>query len=265
GSDTLGISPMGARGAALALGIAQSAGFVVQLRFIFGGRSRIKLHIADFIRPRIEEVRRILKTGVPATLEQLIWMTGQLVLLAYIARLGQTELAAHQIVIRLTQTLGVVYQGLAFGNMALCGHSFGAGDIERAGRISRKIRYFSLLVGVTFGIAVYFYRENIARSFTFDPEVIATTLILMPILALQQIPKSQTMITASELRARGDLNFIALTGGIFVALNEVILSAVAIFAFGWGLASVWALLVVDEICRFVVHLLRIRRDLVRPV
>ncbi len=72
-------------------------------------------------------------------------------------------------------------------------------------------------------------------------------------------------ITASELRARGDLNFIALTGGIFVALNEVILSAVAIFAFGWGLASVWALLVVDEICRFVVHLLRIRRDLVRPV
>lgn len=265
GSDKLGIPPLGAAGAALALGIAQTVGFLVQLRFILGGRTRIRLHISDFFRLKFEQIKRVLKTGIPATLEQFIWMTGQLALLAYIARLGQAELAAHQIVIRLTQTLGVIYQGLAFGNMALCGHSFGAGELEKAARTSKNIRYLSLLVGAIIGALVYIFRTSITGLFTYDAEVISLTLILMPILALQQIPKSQTMITASELRARGDLNFIAMTGGVFVALNEVVLSAIAVFVMGWGLPAVWALLVVDEIERLVTHLLRIRRGLIHNV
>jgi len=265
GSDKLGIPSLGAPGAALALGIAQTVGFVIQLRMLFGKRTRIRLRIPDAIRPKFLELKRILNVGIPATLEQLIWMGGQLVLLAYIARLGETELAAHQIILRLTQTLGVVYQGYAFGNMALCGHHIGAGDEARAAHISKKIRYLSLLTGCVLGILVYTFDDAIIRLFTFDGAVISLSLILFPILALQQIPKSLTMITASELRARGDLVFIAVTGGIFVALNEVILSWVAVFVLKWGLPAVWAIMVFDELCRLAVHFHRLERGVVKTV
>jgi len=265
GSDRLGIPAMGAAGAALALGIAQVIGLTVQMRFVLSGKTQISLNLRDILAPKWQSIKRILKTGLPVTTEQLVWMTGQLVLLAYIARLGESYLAAHQILLRLTQTVGVVYQGLAFGNMALCGQHIGAGCEDRAIKISRRIRYLSLGFSIAIGSIIYFNAGAIVRLFTFDPAVMEITLLLMPILALQQIPKSQTMITASELRARGDLVFIAAIAAVFVGINEITLSGIAVFALKWGLAAIWAFMVIDEVERVIVHLLRMRRRIVKHV
>ncbi len=265
GFEPAGIAPMGAKGSALALGIGQTIGLIVQLRFVLKNKTAITLHFMDIIGPQWKTIKRIIKSGIPVTAEQFFWMTGQIVLIAYLGRLGETPLAAHQIIIRLTQTLGVIYQGFAFGNMALCGRHIGADNEERAVVISRRIRYISLGVSLIIAAVVYFNAEAIVRLFTFDPDVTRLALLIMPILALQQIPKSQTMITASELRARGDLVFIALVGGSFVALNMIGLSYLGVFVFKWGLPAIWALLVIDEIDRLVVHLFRMRRRIVKIV
>ncbi len=265
GDESLGIPSFGVPGAALALGIGQSVGLAVQFRFILGNKTQIRPYITDIFNTKLEQLKRILKTGIPATLDLFIWMAGQVILLAYIARIGESELAAHQIILRLTQTFGVIYQGYAFGNMALCGHFLGAGELQYAAKISQKIRYLSLFTGIILGSIIYLFSEGIVGMFTNDPLVAAAALILMPILALQQIPKSLTMITASELRARGDLIFILLVGGIFVALNEVALAAGAVFLLKWGLPAIWTLMVLDEIDRLIAHLLRIRKGVVKTV
>lgn len=262
GYSPLNIPSLGAAGAALALGIAQTFGFIIQLRLILGGKTKITLHFRDIIKPRLSRLKRILKSGVPVTLEQFIWMSGQLIILAYITRLGIQELAAHQIILRLTQTLGVVYQGYAFGNLALCGQKIGAGKEESAASLSRNIRYLSLITGIAFAVIVYIFDENLVSLFSRDSEVFLSALAVIPILALQQIPKSQTMITASELRARGDLMFIVKAAGICVVLFEVTLSYIAIFIFKWGLSAIWSFMVMDELVRFVVHLLRLKRRIV---
>ena len=265
GFEPLGIASMGAKGSALALGIGQTVGFVVMLRFVMTGKTAISLRLKDIIGQKWQTMKRIIKTGLPVTAEQFFWMSGQVIIIAYLGRLGETPLAAHQIIVRLTQTLGVVYQGLAFGNMALCGRHIGADNEARAVIVSRRIRYISLGVSFVLAGVVYFNAPAIVRLFTFDPEVTRLALIIIPILALQQIPKSQTMITTSELRARGDLVFIALVGGSFVALDMVGLAYLGVFVFGWGLPVIWALHVFDEIGRLTVHLFRMRRRIVKAV
>jgi putative MATE family efflux protein len=265
GHDGLGIPPMGALGAGLAIGGAQAVGLVLLLRHVIGGRTQVELRLKDMVRLEFRSLRRIVKTGLPVTLEQLIWMAGQLILIAFIARIGEAELAAHQIIMRLTQTFGVVYQGLAFGNMALVGHKIGAGEEESAVRISRNIRYLSLLAGAIIAAGVVILREDIARMFSYDPDVISLVVWLAPILALIQIPKSQTMITSSELRARGDLIFIVITCAITVAVDIVGLSGLSLFVFGWGLSAVWAAHGIDEIVRFVLHLKRLNYRIVKEV
>jgi Na+-driven multidrug efflux pump len=256
---------MGAKGSALALGIGQTFGMIIFLRYVLSRKTAITLHLRDIVAPKWASIKRIVKIGLPVTAEQFFWMAGQIIIVAYIGRLGETSLAAHQIIIRLTQTLGVVYQGFAFGNMALCGRHIGADNEIRAILLSRKIRYISLAISIILGAIVYFNAEAIVHLFTFDPKVMELAIILIPILALQQIPKSQTMITTSELRARGDLIFIAEIAGITVAINIIGFSYIGVFVFGWGLPLIWVVHVLDEVVRYAIHLLRMRQRIVKAV
>jgi putative MATE family efflux protein len=265
GYEPIGIPAMGAKGSALALGIGQTFGMIIFLRYVLSRKTAITLHLRDIVAPKWASIKRIVKIGLPVTAEQFFWMAGQIIIVAYIGRLGETSLAAHQIIIRLTQTLGVVYQGFAFGNMALCGRHIGADNEIRAILLSRKIRYISLAISIILGAIVYFNAEAIVHLFTFDPKVMELAIILIPILALQQIPKSQTMITTSELRARGDLIFIAEIAGITVAINIIGFSYIGVFVFGWGLPLIWVVHVLDEVVRYAIHLLRMRQRIVKAV
>ena len=265
GHEGLGIPAMGARGAGLALGGAQAIGLLILLRHIIGGRTQVGLRLKDMIHPKIVRIKRILKAGFPVTLEQLIWMGGQLIIIAFVARIGEAELAAHQIIMRLAQTLGVIYQGYAFGNMAIVGRKIGAGDERSAARLSRNMRYLSLMTAILIALGVVLLRFKIAMLFSYDPKVISLVVWLAPILAVLQIPKSQTMITASELRARGDLIFIVIVCAITVAIDIVGFSAISLFVFGWGLAGVWTAHAFDEVVRLVLHLKRLSHRIVKNV
>lgn len=265
GHSGLGIPSLGALGAALALGGAQFVGFLIQLRQILGGRTSVRLRLRDMVHPQLSRLKRIVKTGLPATAEQFIWMGGQLILIAFIARIGEKELAAHQILVRLTQTIGVIFQGFAFGNMALCGRKIGAGQEEGVKSLARKIRLLSLSTGILFAVLVFIFRAQIAGLFSYDGKVISLVIMLLPILAAVLIPKSLTMITASELRARGDLVYIAIVCLITVIVDIIGLSAISLFVFGWGLAGVWVAHALDELVRYALHMLRLRRGIVIDV
>lgn len=265
GFPALGISAHGAVGSALAIGIGQTIGFLIMVGYSMREKSLVRLKFSHITKFEFVKAKRIVKTGFPSTVELFFWMFGQIVILAYITRIGYSELAGHQILIRLTQTLGVIYQAFAFGNMAFCGHKIGAGDNLGASRTSNKMRYFSLLVGTFIALIVFVFRKNIALIFTKDPAVFLCATSVMPILAVQQLAKSQTMITTSELRARGDLPFIAWMCGIFVLLNEILLSALAVFVFRWGLPAIWALLVIDELERLIVHRARLSKRIVKKI
>ncbi len=265
GHEALGIPAMGALGAALALGIAQTIGFAIQLRFLLGKRTLVELRLRDMLKPQASLIKQIIKTGFPVTMEQLIWMGGQLVLIAFISRIGYRELAAHQIVVRLSQTLGVIYQGYAFANMALCGHRIGACDERAVVKIARKMRALSVSTGFLVGLGILFLKNPIARLFTSDPSVIVLFLQLAPLLAMLQVPKSLTMITSSELRARGDLVFILIVCMITVPLDIMGLSAVFVFAFGWGIAGIWLAHIIDEIVRIIIHLRRLSRKITKII
>lgn len=262
GHKQLGIKPMGASGAALALGIAQTFGFLIQLRFLIGKRTLVELRLKDMLRPQLKQVKRIIKTGFPVTMEQLIWMSGQLVILAFVARIGDYELTAHQIILRLSQTLGVIYQGYAFANMALCGHQLGAKKERSAARIAKNMRLISVATGFIVGLSVYLLRYPLARLFTHDPDVITLVASLAPLLAILQVPKSLTMITSSELRARGDLIFILIVCAFTVAIDIMGISAIFVFVIGWGISGIWIAHILDEIVRIIIHLKRISKRIV---
>ncbi|HHS51155.1 MAG TPA: MATE family efflux transporter [candidate division Zixibacteria bacterium] len=265
GHDGLGIPAMGALGAGLALGIGQTVGFLIQLRLLVGKRTLVELHFRDMLRPQMSILKRIIKTGFPVTMEQLVWMGGQLVILAFVARIGDAELAAHQIILRLSQTLGVIYQGYAFANMALCGHRIGAKEEQASAKIARNMRLVSVGTAFIVGVVVLLLKTPLARLFTYDERVIAMTVTLIPLLALLQLPKSLTMITASELRARGDLIFILTVCTITVIVNILGLSAVFVFALGWGVAGIWLAHIIDEVVRFTIHMKRLGLGIIKRV
>jgi putative MATE family efflux protein len=121
-----------AMGAALGVGIAHSTAFFITFYMLRSRKINIFLSFREFTSPNMDTFKRLFKLGLPATVEQLVWAFGQLVLSFYAGLLGIVVLAAHQVFVRVQSVLSMVFQGFGLASMSLVGRSIGAGDDRAA-------------------------------------------------------------------------------------------------------------------------------------
>jgi len=254
----LGLPRLEVRGAALAVGIAHSVGFLTTLYLLRSRRCALFLSFRELTTPNLESFKRLFKTGLPTTIEQLVWAFGQLVVTSYAAILGVSILAAHQVFMRIQAILSMVYLGFALGAMSLMGKHLGAQKPRLAEKTAmlagRVVLFFALAVaGVLWVLA-----KPMIIVFTSDPQVVKLGATAIKVFAVTQIPKAVDGVLMGNLRGAGDLKWLMWTTIISVLLLEIGLNWAVVFLFGLSLIGLWSVHCLDETLRLAVNYWRFK-------
>jgi MATE family multidrug resistance protein len=204
GVPALGLPALGVAGCGLATLVsmwAQAvAAFVVLRRDPFYQRFALFSH--GLLRaPHAASLTAQLKLGVPMGLSILIEVTGFAFMAIFIARLGPTAVAGHQIAANLVALLFMMPLALSNASSTLVAQRIGAADLADARRLGWHGLQLTLAMAVLMGSAVYLTREAVVRLYTADPAVLAAALPLVAWVALFHTGDALQTVAAFVLRA----------------------------------------------------------------
>lgn len=171
---------LGVEGAAWASLAAYATGLVAGAVAIARGDLRFRVTRASFTRGQ-GITRRVLRVGLPGTLEHLVRTSASFVLVTILTPFGETVLSAYSIA--LVVAMALVYPGLAIGQAAasLMGQNLGAGEPRRAWHTAwLAVGLYVVAISVA-GVVVWVFAESLIAAFDDNPAVVAEGARLMRI------------------------------------------------------------------------------------
>jgi len=170
-----GIGPfpeLGVAGAAWATVISRGGAAIVGMYILFSGRKILHVKIRH-LWPDWQLQWRLVRLGIPASLEQTITSMGITIMMFIVADFGTTVVAAYGIGARILSFVIVPAFALSMATSTALGQNFGAGEIQRAekaGWIGSSMGFLALTV---FGVLFFFTAEPLVSLFIREnPEVI---------------------------------------------------------------------------------------------
>ena len=204
----LGFPRLETFGAALAVGIAHSVGFIITLTFLRNRKSSLFLPVMEITSPRISTFKQLFKMGVPTTIEQFVWSIGQIVLSFFAARINVNALAAHQVMVRIQSVLAMINWGFAVAGMTLVGKNIGANELAEARKSGQLVGFVSLINALIVALLVWLLDDLIFAAFTSNSDVIILCKTIIIAFVLLQMPKAMNTSYAGNLRGAADLNWL---------------------------------------------------------
>jgi len=175
---------LGTTGAALATIFCEVINTLVALWIILKCRSGIVLEWKN-LRPNWKEMKKILKVGVPSSLDQFFRSAGLVFMTALVVGFGTSSIAAYGIGGEVLGLAMVISLSFMMATSIMVGRSVGAGRMERAEAITKSVARISFFVLSFLGIFVFFFAGDISRIFTpNDSEVIRQSMEYIKIMAL---------------------------------------------------------------------------------
>lgn len=227
----LGIEGMGGPGCAVATVIINWSWLLMTLGFVLFDRFYRPFKIfARFSMPDAHRIWTLLKLGTPIGFSYLIEVTSFTFMSLFIARLGTTALAGHQIVANMGTVIYMVPLSLSIATMTLVSQSIGANKQERAEEIGWSSVFFTTIVCISIGIAVWLFRIELLNFYDPPEEVKAFSIPLFLFIAFYQVFDALQITAAFILRAyriafwpmviyAGSLWGVGLGGGYLMGFN----------------------------------------------
>lgn len=226
------------RGAAYATVLAQALAMIVMLSILFNGKSRIHIKLSEF---RIDWgiIWRMIRIGVPSSLQMFFRSLAMLVLMGIVASFGTYAVAAYGVGIRLHMI--TMMPAFAFGMAAttLMGQNLGAKDMKRATRSAWTSTGFDFIIMALTGIIFFVFSKEIMSLFNKNSEVIALGSNFLRITSLFYIFSAFGIVLSQALNGAGDtispmlITFITLWG------IQIPLALFFPRVGGLGIAGVW--------------------------
>ncbi len=157
----------------------------------------------------------------------------------YVGWLGANALAAHQVVISISQFFFMLYYGLSAAVAVQVSYYRGKGELEETRKVAASGVQLCWLIALCQGIPLFLLRNKIGFLFTPSPDVAAlVALTIIPFLFFQFGDAMQSTY-ANALRGMACVN--AMVWIAFVAYIVISLPLGYLFGFvcGWGLFGVW--------------------------
>jgi len=177
------VPAFGVVGAAWATIGSQGLAGVVGLFILFSGRYGIHLRPRDLV-PEREMVRKILKLGIPSSIEQSTRALGIAVMMLLVTSFGTTVIASYGIGSRILSFVIIPAMGLSMATSTVVGQNVGAKQDDRA-KAGAKIGMWAGFWGLTAaGAILWLFAEPITAAFVpGEPEVIQLGTHFMHIMA----------------------------------------------------------------------------------
>ncbi|MEV6548890.1 MATE family efflux transporter [Streptomyces sp. NPDC051597] len=224
---------LGIAGSAWGTVTAQFAMAAVYLRVVVRGARR---HGAS-LRPDAAGIRASAQAGVPLLVRTLSLRAVLMIATAVAARLGDADIAAHQIILSLWSLLAFALDAIAIAGQAIIGRYLGAEDTEGARQACRRMVEWGIAAGVVLGLLVAVARPLFIPLFTGDDTVRDAPLPALLVVALSQPVSGIVFVLDGVLMGAGDGPYLAWAMLLTLACFAPV--ALLVPAFGGGLTALW--------------------------
>lgn len=189
------------------------------------------------LRPDTAGIRASARAGVPLLIRTLSLRAVLVIATAVAARLGDVDIAAHQIVLSLWTLTAFALDAIAIAGQAIIGRYLGADDADGAREACRRMVEWGVAAGVALGLLIVLTRPLFIPLFTSDSSVRDTLLPALLVVAVSQPIAGVVFILDGVLMGAGDGRYLAwamlITLGVFAPV------ALLIPTLGGGLTALW--------------------------
>jgi Na+-driven multidrug efflux pump len=199
---------------------------VLGIAIFLRGRHGIQLSWGDF-RPDPAYIRRAFFLGLPGSIELSTRGLGPMLLSFLVAGFGTVTLAAYGVGSNIVQFVTIPAMGLSMAVSTLVSQNMGAGNIQRAERVTLLGTLSGLVVLSLAGVVAYASAPALVSFFVpRDPEVIAEGARFIRIMSLAWGAIGVQLCIVSAFRASGNM------------LNAMVIALVSQFVLQFPLAYV---------------------------
>ncbi|MFD9478268.1 MATE family efflux transporter [Streptomyces nojiriensis] len=241
---------LGIAGSAWGTVIAQCAMAAAYLVVVVRGARR---HGAS-LRPDPAGIRACAQAGAPLLVRTLSLRAILMIATAVAARLGDADIAAHQILLSLWSLLAFALDAIAIAGQAIIGRYLGAGDTDGARAVCRRMVQWGIASGVVLGLLVVLARPVFIPLFTSDPAVEAALLPALLVVALSQPVSGIVFVLDGVLMGAGDGRYLARA--MLLTLAAFAPAALLVPIVGGGLTALWWAMTLMMVVRMITLRLR---------
>jgi putative MATE family efflux protein len=237
---------LGLRGSAVANVVGQVLGGVLFLRALHGS-----------LVPRWAVIRRQMGVGRNLVVRSVGFQIAFLTAAGVAARMGSTQIAAHQIGLQLWEFSALLLDSLAIAAQSLVGAALGGSDATTARHVAWRVARLGAAAGLAFSVLYAAGWWLIPQAFTSSAATQHQAHVLWPWFVALWVPAGVVFALDGVLIGAGDVGFMAgltvLAGvGAFAPID------LAALHWHWGIGGVWAGLLAFVLVRLVGMVARTR-------
>lgn len=236
----LGFPEMGLTGAGISTLVSRALILLVFVVFIF--KSKKMNEYARAIKEALlsrGEMKTVFKMGYPVGIQMALESSTFTFAAVMAGWLGVIQLAAHQVVITISQLFFLMMQGLSFAVSILVSNAFGRKDLGSVREYARKGYFMTLGISVTLSALLYCFRYQAAGIFTDSPEVSAMAVSLFFLLFAYQFGDGLQLCFANVLRGIQDVRPIMYAAFVSYYLIAIPSAYVLGFKTSLGIHGIW--------------------------
>ena len=243
------------------IGVAISTVFsrfitVLLIAFIIVRKIDFSFSEQFFKRWPIQDIKNILKIGVPSALEQLAYSTSQVIIISFVSMLGTLAITTRVYTGNISMFVYLFSLAIAQGNQVLVGYLIGEKKTDEVSHQTFKTQRLAVSVSLGLSIICYLGSDFLFGIFTSDANILSLGHTLLLINVFLEIGRATNLVLTNALKAAGDINYPFILGIVGMWVICIPVAYVLGIWFGLGLAGIWIAFAVDECFRGLVFTIR---------
>jgi len=252
-----GLPALGVRGAALGTCIGWVFQTIFLLILVYVRKTPLAanpLSLFHFERPFLF---RVLKTSMPAAINEVLWSVGITSYNAVYARIGTDAIAAVNINATIEELVFVLFIGLGNACSVMVGNRIGAGGKNLAFEYGRRFTILGVSTALIGGVIVLAMRETVISLYQISPSAADNLRGLMLVYALSiWLKVFNFMLFIGALRAGGDTRYAMFTELFSIWVIGVPSALIGGFVLHLPVYLVYAMVLLEEAVKAIIILRR---------
>ena len=252
---------MGVLGAALASLVSRAVSCLVVLWLLQRPACPLRVDGLRALAPDGGLIRRILRVGIPAGIENGMFQIGKLSVSSLTSTLGTAAIAANAVANTASTFLNIPPNAVGMAALTVVGQCLGAGEKEQAVYYSRRLLLTAYCGAWVMNLSAFLFANRFAISlFNLSPEAQTMALQVMVwfnFVSLFFWPSSFTL--PNILRAAGDARFTMAVSILSMWVFRVGFCYVMVLGFHGRLLSIWMGMFLDWVFRSLCFFVRFAR------
>jgi putative MATE family efflux protein len=249
----------GITGAGWAVAISRAVGGILSIAALYRPLNQLRTDLFKKFSFNTGLMKRILKVGIPAAMEQIVMQGGFLVLQVMISGMGTIAIAVYQICMSVNSISYIPVWGFGIGATTLVGQSLGAGKPNIAEKCSWSTLKIAVSVIVILTTVIFIFPDKLISIYNSDPGVIRAGTAAIRIFSLSQPFLAVVVVISGSLRGAGDITYVMITSFIGIWGFRILVTLLMNYFFHMGINGVWIAYCADFFIRSLMYLVRFRR------